>query len=389
MIQQNIVIIYNKMTTFKKSSRASSKLSKKLSKKARSQLLGPKKEKRVRCAFINSHGAYFDPMRKIQVPDNIRLIQYTNPRNVNFFAVHERIIENGCKNLPDMDIYAISLRNAKIFKYGYKKQVTEPSNKTMDLHLSFNSNEADTNQRIIHPNQTEWKPDGELITTLSAELEKLSAQYKIEYPGKIINVIQLSCRVGKEVTIYDDHNKRFRILNINYGDDIDEFIRDFEALNLETTKLPIYLEKRFHLAYNYEDAKKLSEQVKQTLSSPKVIEQKVSKSPSKKSSEHNDDFVEMDVATPVSSTPISRKKSKSANSNKSMEKWAKSRHMKRVLAKSQRAQNLSHNSTQRKHSKHMQNYLARTKRSRSQFIQHRRTAATRNNSRSSHSNKSV
>lgn len=216
------------------------------------------------CVYVSSHGNYMKPSENITVPNNIRLIQYTAPRSANVFTIHKYIMEKEhCKNVSKIDFYLVNTVTGKTYNYNYKKYVIEPGEKTSNLQLQFDneSNKPEKIQMVLYDDGSTWEctTGTSIKITLKEVLDVLSKKYMDSHPDKIIDVIQLSCRVGNIEYVNGKKTE------VDYND-IDELTRDLDSFSIVKEKMPLSGLKsndRYYLVINnHESAKKISKIIK-------------------------------------------------------------------------------------------------------------------------------
>lgn len=188
-------------------------------------------------ALILSHGTYlgnsFTNKNTFVVPMNISLIQYTNPRQEMGVTDAEHLVRNFQKKIDLESMqppYRINKSTGEIFKPDGKIKRREPLSKIEDFNLEFYPNRIfeslslDMTTRII-------EPDGSVLhrnviaynVLLSDMLSDMSVRYESLYPGKVINVFQLSCR--SEISP--------SILTKRTYHTLDELADDFETVSMK------------------------------------------------------------------------------------------------------------------------------------------------------------
>jgi len=196
---------------------------------------------------ILCHGRYgVGGESDVRVPYNIRLIQYTNPRvnlsnNDTFYILNQLIGYKGESHnasffikpeLLDLEINDTSIAIlsppyvkikamprpypndrrfiGKIYEPQGKFKIYEPYSKTPNISLAFANEPKRTKDQILletkmlkqtkKGSQTEYYKVDTPRRSIKEWLDELSSFYEVEYPGKVINVIQLSCRSDTDAT---------------------------------------------------------------------------------------------------------------------------------------------------------------------------------------------
>lgn len=205
----------------RKKSDIKNKFNKKIETKKRKakskELKYPKRQKikyTKRCVTTLSHGKYSSKLaKKVKVPSNIRLIQYSVPGQLLTWYEANMILNNYCDTIYG-DFYYVDKKDGEIIRSDIKQMITEPNESYVDLELRFTTefvgnlltgirytNIIHKNGKII-PNFTVYT--NELKNTelyrdynkiyLSNLLEYLSNKMRQERENEIIDVIQLSCK---------------------------------------------------------------------------------------------------------------------------------------------------------------------------------------------------
>ena len=158
-------------------------------------------------ACILAHGRYtMDDNKEFRVPENIILIQYTQPGIVLGVIDALHIMKNYNKNFENLQpSYLKNKKTGEIYKPEGKLSEYKGGEVVLDLDLLFEKHllnesfDERLKMRVINPDDsTEFEGQYKLLL-LSTLLASMSSSYNTKYPGKIVPVFQVSCRVDPNV----------------------------------------------------------------------------------------------------------------------------------------------------------------------------------------------
>ena len=173
------------------------------------------------CVVILSHGGYTIPPRPFNIPNNIRLVQYSTPDRPlsGVDAYHILDSQNLC-NIVD-DGFFVNFDDRRLYRTAIRRNIVNPGEETQNLNLTFTGDIiADLHMGLRLPLQTmengecnhfiEWNQiQGQTLEQLLNHLSTTNTTITVP-----LTVVQLSCRVG------------------GYGDDPNELARQIEALGV-------------------------------------------------------------------------------------------------------------------------------------------------------------
>jgi hypothetical protein len=156
-------------------------------------------------ALILSHGQYAGDGKRFIIPENILLVQYTKSGEVLTMIDALHIIENYRGEYKTMQPFFLKEKNGeKVYVPDGILELHKGGEEVDDISLTFDkdiNNESYSKllrMRIVNPdNSLQYERDKERDwkISLSYVIHHLSVIYRKEYPGKVIPVCQLSCRL--------------------------------------------------------------------------------------------------------------------------------------------------------------------------------------------------
>lgn len=141
--------------------------------------------------YVMSHGRYSQEEKIITIPNNIRLIQYSLPKRKMTSIEYAIIYKN--KHRIVNRFYLVNKNNGKTYSSEIHPTIYHPNQTTLNLDLDF------TGERIgVQTGVDGFDEFSDIRGSFSLEyiLNSLSCDFRTKYPNKIIDVVQLSCRVG-------------------------------------------------------------------------------------------------------------------------------------------------------------------------------------------------
>jgi len=194
----------------------------------------------MNCYYLVSHGSYTSINKKnFDVPKNIRLIQYTTPGSYLSHFAATYIFNNSCNNnTVSENLYGVT-EDGNLFKEKIKVKTINPGGKTVDLDLVFGDKVGNISLGVYEKNGNKLylKIDEkkEVMVSLSKYLEKISDLIEYNNISGIVDVHQISCRGESELLQIDKIIKKTVKNKPITEADIDETIRKFDNMKIEST----------------------------------------------------------------------------------------------------------------------------------------------------------
>jgi hypothetical protein len=218
-------------------------------------------------ALILSHGNYYGHKKKFKVPDNILLVQYTKSGESLYPIDALHIIEHYRGHYQN--IQPFYLRDKKrdfLYRPDGRLEIHDPGEIVDELSLAFESNEyfetisKKLRMGILNPDGTRNFDRISPVTTalLSDVLQYLSLEYKKSYPGKIVPVCQLSCRIAPLDQIDWEVNGKLHITNVP---EVEEWAKGYEMNQVILLKYGVSPEFRKHGWSNFMKYKKANYEI--------------------------------------------------------------------------------------------------------------------------------
>jgi hypothetical protein len=218
------------------------------------------KSKLSNCLYVTSHGEYTKPSKHITVPENIKLIQYSTPREPLTGLEAKYILLKGCKKVHK-GFYLVHKQTGKIYKSTYKIHITDGAKgeSTPNLNLQFDMNQEASLGVPLGIKYDDGSYDYSISkhTTLENLLREISENVD---DLEDINVVQISCRVGEyDVDDIAELARDFAAMDIGRGDSILDLYREHYKTNF--ADFYKYITKNFHDYYDKKSAEKKSLQI--------------------------------------------------------------------------------------------------------------------------------
>ncbi len=185
--------------------------------KSRTKIQRANREKKVKtarsmketCISFLTHGWYFDKNEHghttpntFKVPSNIRLHHYVKPGMPLFVPtarVLEEEIKKSCK-VKDQTVY-VGLSTREIVKQEIQNYVDEPNTMATNMNIDFRHDVPgfEMGVKLFRPDMRAWifeRYQNGARMTLQYLVHEISGWCNKHFPGKVINLHQLTCHEG-------------------------------------------------------------------------------------------------------------------------------------------------------------------------------------------------